>query len=92
MRRAALVPVFALFTALAAACGGGSTPPADDASKAAASDTTCAQPAAAPKEGETPACSEGCTWDGTACKQQRGIIVHERPAAPPRPDHPGPKG
>lgn len=89
MRRAALVPVFALFTALAAACGGGTTPPADDPSKAA-SDNPCAQPAAPPKEGETPTCTEGCTWDGTACKQQRGIIVHDvapRPERPQRPDH-----
>ena len=87
MRRAALIPVFALFTALAAACGGGTTPPADDASKMA-SDNPCAQPASPPKEGETPTCSEGCTWDGTACKQQRGIIIHDAAPRPQRPQSP----
>ncbi len=47
------------------ACGGSQAP------ASGASDETC--PVA--KEGSPPTCPEGCVWNGTACKKDRGVII-----------------
>jgi hypothetical protein len=76
MRRTLALTLISLITILAAACAssspGGAPPPAT----AASADDPCVQPPA-PKEGETPTCSEGCKWNGTKCGQERSIIVHD---------------
>jgi hypothetical protein len=74
MRRTLTLPLIVLISALLAACGNSATPPAESA---ASVENTCAQPSAL-KEGETPSCSEGCKWNGTECRQERSIIVHDR--------------
>src|SRR5262245_1402545 len=47
------------------ACGGASTPPG------ASSDEDCPLVDAGPP----PVCTAGCTWNGSACKKTRGIII-----------------
>jgi hypothetical protein len=89
MRRTLTLTLISLISVLSAACTGGSggsgeAPPPETP---ATVENTCAQPAAAPKEGETPTCSDGCKWSGTECRLERGIIIHDatRPKPPPKP-------
>lgn len=85
MRRTLSFTLISLITVLLAACSnssGTATPPPESAESVA---NPCAQPAAAPKEGETPECADGCKWNGTECRQERGIIVNDSRPKPPRP-------
>jgi len=88
MRRILPFMLISLAAALTGACGG-STPAATDVAK---NEAACVQPTEV-KPGETPTCSEGCKWNGTECKQERGVVVHDTgPQVPPvpTPDHPTP--
>lgn len=84
MRRTLTLTLISLLSVLTVACTGGTgssgeAPPPETPAKA---ENTCVQPATPPKEGETPTCSDGCTWRGTECRLDRGVIIHERPLAP----------
>lgn len=82
MRRILSLTLISLVTILTAACGS-STPAPENVAKV---EGDCAQPATPPKEGETPVCTEGCSWLGEKCSRQRGIIVHDSvPSPPPKP-------
>jgi hypothetical protein len=76
MRRTLTLMLISLSTALFAACastpGGAPAAPAGETSV----ENPCAQPSAV-KEGESPTCAEGCKWNGTECRQERSIIVHD---------------
>lgn len=91
MRRTLTLTLISLLSALTVACtggtGSGEAPPPETPAKA---ENTCVQPATPPKEGETPTCSDGCTWKGTECRLDRGVIIHQAPLAPPRPTSPTP--
>jgi len=78
MRRTLTLSLISLIAALASACG-----PATPAPDTASAGNTCTQPAAPPKEGETPACGENCLWSGTDCRPTRGIGVPQKPDATP---------
>jgi hypothetical protein len=96
MRRTLTLTLISLISVLAAACtgggggGGGEAPPPETPVTV---ENPCVQPAAPPKEGETPTCSDGCKWSGTECRQERGIIIDQRPLQAPtgRPAPPAPK-
>jgi hypothetical protein len=77
MRRTLTLTLMSLFTILAAACAKGSGAGEAPASQTPASaENPCAQPASS-QAGETPACTGGCKWNGTECRQERGIIVQD---------------
>jgi len=91
MRRTLTFSMISLIAALASACGPAT--PAPETTTAAAQNN-CVQPAAPPKEGETPTCGEGCIWGGAdnpKCLQSRGIGVPQRPDVIPGQGH-GPGG
>jgi hypothetical protein len=78
MRRTLTLMLISLTSVVIAACtpstgGSGAALPPETA---AGADNPCAQPSAV-KEGETPSCAEGCKWNGTECRQERSIIVHD---------------
>lgn len=73
MRRTLTLSLILLISTMLAACSKTAAAPAETA---ASVENACAQPSAV-KEGETPSCSEGCKWNGTECRQERSIIVHD---------------
>ena len=73
MRRTLTFSLILLISTMLAACSKTAAAPPESA---ASVENACAQPSAV-KEGETPSCSEGCKWNGTECRQERSIIVHD---------------
>ena len=80
MRRILTFSMISVIAALASACGSATPAPTDSTAKA---ETTCEQPAAPPKEGETPTCSGGCNWVDGKCRQERGLGIPQKPDATP---------
>jgi hypothetical protein len=86
MRRTSIALMLSL-TALASACGAPEVP-AKAAPTEPGAETRSVDPAAAAAPAECawppgseaqppPACPPGCKWDGSKCKDERGIIVHQ---------------
>lgn len=74
MRRTLSVTLLASLAILAAACAKGS---AAGEAPAAEAPTSVENPCAQPKAGEAASCAEGCKWNGSECRQERGIIVND---------------
>lgn len=86
MRRTSTVVLISLLAALACACGApeptAKTAPTGPEAEPRSVDPAAAAPAecAWPEGSEAqpaPACPPGCKWDGSKCKDERGIIVHQ---------------
>lgn len=89
MRRTSMILIL-LLSALASACGApelpaksaapepGAEPGAElrSVNPAAAGAAECAWPEGSEPQ-PPPACPEGCKWDGSKCKDERGVIVHQ---------------